>query len=434
MIITICFALNLNLVFGQSTKCTINGYVTEANSSEHLVSANVYTSNLDHGTTTNKFGFFSLTLPCISDTSSVVLEASYVGYNHAEKTVPLQTDTLITFALKPVLKMQEIEVVGQAKESITNSTRMSVTSVSGSRINNTPVLLGEADVLKTLQLLPGVQGGLEGTSGLNVRGGSPDQNLILLDGVPVYNAYHLFGVFSVFNSDAVKHVEITKGGFPARYGGRLSSVVEVNMKEGNMKNYEGKAGIGLIASRLTFEGPIVKDKASFIVSARRTYLDLLAKPYLWATNTEDRSRNLGYYFTDVTGKVNYKINKRNRIYLSSYFGKDKFYSSQQNTYKDSLNHIDSSTDMDLGWGNYTTVLRWNSIISDKLFSNAILAYSNYNFNVGLDNEFTDYNLKNDQTQATSIEFLSGVREFVQVGTWIIPRIPIIELDLGWKGY
>ena len=218
------------------------------------------------------------------------------------------------------------EVTIVAEETVVERTQTSIVEVPVQQIKNIPALLGEVDVLKTIQLLPGVQSGGEGTSGFYVRGGGPDQNLILLDGVPVYNASHLFGFFSVFNADAIKNVRLTKGGYPARFGGRLSSVLEIDMKEGNMKKIEGEGSIGLISSKLTLQGPIIKDKTSFIVSGRRTYIDILAQPFIKSANDGNPA---GYYFYDLNAKLNHKFSEKDRLYLSAYLGKDRFYLSER---------------------------------------------------------------------------------------------------------
>ncbi len=243
-------------------------------------------------------------------------------------------------------------------------------------------------MLKALQLLPGVQSGSEGSSGLYVRGGSPDQNLILLDGTPVYNASHLFGFFSVFNADAIKNVELIKGGFPARYGGRLSSVVDITLKEGNMQKFHGEGAIGLIASRLTLEGPIKKDTASFIFSARRTYIDILARPFI-AAQTDGLTA--GYYFYDFNGKLNWKLGARDRLYLSGYTGYDEFYSRDEydRTFDPGTGIEQTQTQKtsnSLGWGNRTGGLRWNHILNDRLFLNTHLTYTRYQFNVDIEQE------------------------------------------------
>ena len=237
------------------------------------------------------------------------------------------------------------------------------------QIKTIPALLGEVDIIKAIQLLPGVQSS-EGTSGFYVRGGGPDQNLILLDGVPVYNASHLGGIFSVFNADAIKSVRLTKGGFPARFGGRLSSVLQIDMKEGNLKRFKGDATLGLISSKFTFEGPIIKDKTSFIISGRRTYIDLIVAPFLPNTT------NLKLYFYDLNAKINHKISKKDRLYLSAYTGKDKLGVD----FEENFTNEQSSLNFGLGYGNITSTLRWNHLFSDKIFSNTTLTYSRYSFN------------------------------------------------------
>src|SRR5687767_12988729 len=242
-----------------------------------------------------------------------------------------------------------------------------------SRIKSVPVLLGEVDLLKTLQLLPGVRNAGEGNTGLYVRGGGPDQNLIMLDDAIVYNSGHLFGFFSIFNSDAIKNISLIKGSMPAQYGGRISSVLDVAMKEGNMKKFEAEGGIGLIASRLSVQGPIKKDKASFIVSARRTYIDVLMKPFIKKSSDYYGS---GYYFYDLNMKVNYKFSERDRVYLSGYFGRDIF------SFKNSARSFNA----DIPWGNSTATLRWNHVFNRKLFANTTLVYNDYNFAFGAEQD------------------------------------------------
>jgi TonB-dependent Receptor Plug Domain/CarboxypepD_reg-like domain len=272
------FALFLTTtVFSQRT-FTISGYFEDAASSEKLISAALLDAKSKSGVVTNTYGFYSLTLPA----GAVELTASYVGYKQQQLNFRLRRDTVITFKLAESNEIETVEISAKKQNRIENRVQMSQVVVPIEQIKKIPALLGEVDVLKALQLLPGVQGGTEGTSGLYVRGGSPDQNLILLDGTPVYNAAHLGGFFSVFNGDAVKNVTLTKGGFPARYGGRLSSIIEIDMKEGSMQGFHGEGGIGIIASRLTLEGPLVKNKVSFMVSARRTYIDALLKPFYGA--------------------------------------------------------------------------------------------------------------------------------------------------------
>jgi hypothetical protein len=269
---------------------TISGTVTDVENLEVLIGANIYEPVTLNGTTSNNFGFYSLTLP--SDT--VEVRYSFVGYQATTLRFLLHRDTVIDMSLQASTLLEEVVVQADIEESIQESSQMSSVSIPVSSMAQLPAFLGEVDVLKTLQLLPGVQSGSEGSSGLYVRGGGPDQNLILLDGVPVYNAAHLFGFFSVFNSDAINNVTLIKGGFPARYGGRLSSVIDVQAKEGNMSEFHGEGSIGLISSRLTLEGPIVKKKSSFIVSARRTYADLIFGPMVKAAS--DGNETVGYFF------------------------------------------------------------------------------------------------------------------------------------------
>ena len=250
-------------------------------------------------------------LPCLK---SVNIDFSYIGYDVQSELITLNDDLTLNIELAPSSKnIQEVTIIGE--ETVVERTQSSMVEIPVEQIKSIPAFLGEVDVLKAIQLLPGVQSGGEGSSGFYVRGGGPDQNLILLDGVPVYNASHLFGFFSVFNADAIKNVRLTKGGFPSRFGGRLSSVLEIDMKEGNMKKFQGEGSIGLISSKLSIEGPILKDKTSFIVSARRTYIDILAQPFIRKTNNGNPA---GYYFYDVNAKINHKISDNDRLYLSMY--------------------------------------------------------------------------------------------------------------------
>ena len=348
---------------------TISGFVRDASSGEALIGANIWNFPTSEGTATNSFGFFSLAL----QEDSVDVSFSYVGYESLRLHFFLNSDTTLQIELEPANELEEVVV--RAERSIEENTQMSRIGIPVDQIKSLPALMGETDVLKAIQLLPGVQSGTEGSSGIYVRGGGPDQNLILLDGVPVYNASHLFGFFSVFNADAINKVELVKGGFPARYGGRLSSVIDISMKEGNMNEFHGEGGIGLIASRLTLEGPIIKDKASFIISGRRTYIDVLARPLIKAQTDGDEV--VGYYFYDLNGKVNYKISEKARLYLSAYLGDDRFYSRYH--YEDSFS--EGTDEFGLNWGNITAAARWNHIISNKLFSNTTFTYSRYRFNI-----------------------------------------------------
>ena len=354
---------------------TLNGYVRDAQSGEPLIQATVLNTATGAGVATNRYGYYSLTLPT---TDTLRLRFSYVGYAPATLRLALRQDTVINLELTSNNLLEEV-VVQAPEDAVHERTQMSVVSVRPEQVQTLPALLGEADILKTLQLMPGVQSGNEGTTGLYVRGGSPDQNLILLDGVPVYNVSHLFGFFSVFNPSSISYIELIKGGFPARYGGRLSSVLDIRMKEGNMKQFAGEASIGIISGSASIEGPIVKDKASFIISGRRTYLDLVAKPLLkeFAGNDDDE---VGYYFYDLNAKVNARLGQKHHVYLSAYTGNDDAQiSDQRDRFADRVQTI-SNDNFDLQWSNLTTAFRWNYVISPRWFSNTTLTYSRYDYN------------------------------------------------------
>ncbi len=290
--------------------------------------------------------------------------------------------------------------------------------------------MGEADVIKTIQLMPGVQSGTEGTSGIYVRGGGPDQNLFLLDGVPIYNANHLFGFFSVFNPDAISNITLTKGGFPAHYGGRLSSVVDIRLKEGNMKEFHGAGSVGLIASKLTLEGPIIKDKTSFIVSARRTYLDILARPIIRAINKQSGVEGLtGYYFYDLNAKINHKFSDRDRIYLSMYHGRDRLFITEEEQWIDNDTSYRRKSESGLYWGNFTSALRWNHLYGNKLFSNVSLIYSNYKFNT-FDDTQTLVNGKYDIGYAYN--YFSGIEDYGAIIDFDYRPAPAHAIRFGGK--
>jgi len=386
--LTVVLSLFLIHANGQADRHhTISGYVREAVSGESLIGVNIYLADHKSGTVTNTYGFYSLTLPV---TDSVELVVSYVGFTPEIIKVSLLQDVEMNIELKPNILLDEVTVTADRQERQSESVRMSTVKLQAAQIKNVPTLLGEKDVLKVLQLMPGVQKGSEGNSGIYVRGGGPDQNLIILDDAIVYNASHLFGFFSLFNGDALKSVELTKGGFPARYGGRLSSVLEMNMKEGNKEEWHGEGGIGLIASRLTLEGPIKKGKSSILLSGRRTYADLIIYPFLGEEKT-------GYYFYDFNAKVNYDFGRKNKLYLSGYFGKDKFFlKNNSSEVKESIGFL---------WGNATGTLRWNHLFSNKLFSNTSVVYSNYTFGI-----YDRYKAINEEKDYYA-EYYSGIRDF-----------------------
>ncbi len=348
------------IVAHQKKSVTISGYVEDLFSRERLIGVSVYVPELGIGTTTNTFGYYSLSLKSHNDTLNLM--ASSIGYREQEYKLHLNSDYKLDIGLSEEQQMLR-EVVVEEKDQRIDGTQTGHVKLSASELKALPKFFGEEDVLKVIQLLPGVHSASEGSIHYIVRGGGPDQNLILLDGVPVYNAGHLFGFFSVFNPDAIKSVQFTKGGFPARYGGRLSSVLEIDMKEGDMNEYHGAGSIGLLASELTLEGPIVKNKASFMLSGRRTYLDLLYRPFL-----EDQ--DVGYYFADINAKLNYKFSRKDRLYLSFYRGRDKLFSEY------TFNNQKSTNEM--SYGNLTGALRWNHLYSDRLFSNFTATYTGYN--------------------------------------------------------
>jgi len=390
-------------------KFTISGFVDDNANGEKLIGTNIYDEASFKGTSTNVYGFYSLTLP----KGDYTIVYSFVGYEDKKVPVSLTSDTSINIEMGMGMSLDEFEVTASAGERVEERTQMSTISVPIKQIEKLPALLGETDVLKALQLLPGIQSGNEGSSGIYVRGGGPDQNLILLDGVPVYNASHLFGFFSVFNADALNSVELIKGGFPAHYGGRLSSVIDIRMKEGNMKEFHGKGAVGLISSKLTLEGPIVKNKASFIVSARRTYIDILARPAIkYGFKREGVDGVAGYYFTDLNGKVNWKISDKDRIFLSSYWGDDNFYLRTEDSYDvTSTQTITDKQDAGLRWGNITTALRYNRVISKKLFANLTATYSRYNFTIGSGFETISDPKDDDLDELFRFDYKSGIYDW-----------------------
>jgi hypothetical protein len=395
------FFLVISAAFAQE-KHTISGYISDINNGESIVGANIYCKDLSVGVTSNTYGFYSLTLP----EGTYDITYSFIGYQNEKSTFQLNRSVKydIEFALSSV-NIQEVVV--NADISIVEKTQTSMIEVPIEQIKTIPAFLGEVDVLKAIQLLPGVQSS-EGSSGFYVRGGGPDQNLILLDGVPVYNASHIGGLFSVFNADAIKTVRLTKGGFPARFGGRLSSVLQIDMKEGNMKEFRGDGTIGLISSKLTFEGPIIKDRTSFIVAGRRTYADLFVKPFM------PPSTNLTLYFYDLNTKINHKISQNDRLYLSAYMGNDAFgvdYDPSQGGGKGREGPSDEGNlGFGLGYGNITSTLRWNHLFSDKLFSNTTLIYSRYSFHTDFSLSATQSNAIGDENSNITFSYLSGIED------------------------
>lgn len=399
------FTLLIAIVFAAKVtaqKITISGYVTDAETGEQLIGAVVFDKFSQSGTSTNNYGFYSITI----NADSAMLTASYVGFKPTEKTVSKTSS--VNFELSTYTDLKEVEVKAN-RQAIQRESQMSTVVIPVTQIKSIPALLGEVDVIKIIQLLPGVQKGTEGSSGIYVRGGGPDQNLILLDGVPVYNVNHLFGFFSVFNGDAINNVQLIKGGFPAYYGGRLSSVIDISMKEGNLNNYNIEGGIGLLASRLTVEGPLKKNKGSFIVSGRRTYLDLLMRPIV--KRLTDGQADLGYYFYDLNAKLNWKFSDKDRLYASIYTGQDVFKGITKDSYEDAESKSNSGLNFGLNWGNVTTAIRWNHVVSPKIFHNLLATYSRYRFNINA-SFYSKYIDKQDATQnsnfETGINYTSGI--------------------------
>lgn len=347
---------------------SISGYISEKSSGEMLggVAIALYPSR--YSTSSNSYGFYSISA---RKNKPQKIYYRFPGFQLDSFIWSAKSDTSFSVGLvimpqgDDFEKIKKIEIIAK-KSTIADKVEMSKIDIPINQIKEIPALLGEKDVMKVIQLLPGVQKGGEGQSGIYVRGGGPDQNLIILDEATVYNANHLFGFFSVFNGDALKSVELTKGGFPARYGGRLSSVIDLNMKEGNNQKYVGEVGIGIISSRFTLEGPIKKGKSSFMVSGRRTYLDILAKPLIMATSD---GLNAGYYFYDMNAKFNYIISEKDKLFVSGYFGRDNFYAND--------NTSGDINEFSFGWGNRTLTTRWNHQFTPRLFSNLSLIYSHY---------------------------------------------------------
>ncbi len=362
------------------TQYVIHGTITDERSGEALVAATIFNAETLNGTVSNEYGFYSFR----TASKTPVLSCSYVGYAPFSIQLTLNSDTSINIGLTPSLEIKEVTVTSDASPTDIFSSQMSTHNLNRLHLQKMPLLFGETDLVKALQYLPGVSSGIEGTSGIYVRGGGSDQNLILLDGVPVYNVNHLFGFFSVFNGDAVNNATLYKGGFPARYSGRLSSVIDVSLKEGNMNEFHGSASIGLISSKLMLEGPIIKDKTSFMISGRRTYIDVLSYPVQYIINKVEKTDNyMGYFFHDLNAKINHKFSDKSRLYFSSYLGKDKAYMDEYYTTSDPRNpgeHIRMPQTMGFSWGNITSALRWNYIWGKQLFSNATVSYGTYKFN------------------------------------------------------
>lgn len=348
-------------------KFTISGTIRSAAKGETLIGASVRAGNW--GTNSNEYGFYSLTLP----RGTYTLEVTAIGLQSVQQKVELTRDTKINFSLQDEVKSLEGVVVNaQSRGRSISSPQMGVERLSTREIKNIPVLLGERDILKTIQLLPGIKSAGDGNSGFYVRGGAIDQNLILLDEAPVYNASHLLGFFSTFNSDAIKDMTVYKGGMPAQYGGRLSSVLDIKMNDGNNQDYNVSGGVGLISAKLNVEGPIQKDRSSFLVTGRRTYADMFLK-----LSKDSAVNNNTLYFYDLNAKLNYQLGERDRLFLSGYFGKDV---------------LGVGKSFGIEWGNGTGTLRWNHIFSNRLFANTSLIFSNYKYKISIRSGGDDFDI------------------------------------------
>ena len=352
--------VSINLI--AQKKYTISGYAKDAQNGETLIGATITIKDNARGITSNQYGFYSITLV----EGSYELICSYAGYQPKILKVNLFADQQLNFDLPTVAALQEVVVTSKKADGNVKNAQMGKFVLPIEQIKAIPAFLGEVDLLKTIQLLPGVRNAGEGSAGIYVRGGGPDQNLIMLDDAIVYNTGHLFGFFSIFNSDAIKNVSLIKGGMPAQYGGRLSSVLDISMKEGNDKKFQVEGGLGLIASRISIQGPIKKNKASFIISARRTYIDALTKPFVKKTSQFYGS---GYYFYDLNAKVNYRFSEKDRLYISGYFGRDVF----------DFANGKRSLRVNIPWGNATGTVRYNHVFNKRLFGNTSLVFNNYNF-------------------------------------------------------
>ena len=381
---------------------TISGYVTDGVAQETMIGATVYDHTSGSGTVTNAYGFYSLTLP----QGAVELTASYVGYTPQRVAFMLTRDTVVSIALSAHSALDEVTIVGNRLDLGVRGSQMSAVDIPIAQIKAVPAMFGETDVLKVLQLLPGVQSGTEGSAGLYVRGGSPDENLMLLDGVPVYNVNHMFGFFSAFNPDAIKNVTLYKGSFPAHYAGRLSSVVDVRMKEGDMYRYHGNVHVGAVSSKFSLEGPLWKGKTSFNISGRRTYSDLITNAALWYmthVENDDTNYGAGYYFYDLNVKVNHKFSDRDRLYLSYYSGDDEVYFSIREA---DTKEYRSDSKLGWQWGNIVTAARWNHVITPKMFLDASVNYTQYRHKIGMG--FTETDKTIDQKYKAQLDMRSGI--------------------------
>jgi outer membrane receptor for ferrienterochelin and colicin len=391
----IFFICLLPILLLAQQKHTLSGYVYEKGSMESLPAVTIYLPEYNVSTSSNAYGFYSITYPAAD---SVTVIYSYLGFSVDTLRFASVPNLSFNNKMNRTIALRAVNVTAEKKS--TDVAQMSTHTISALEVKSVPMLFGEKDLFKTLLLLPGVSSGTEGTSGIFVRGGSPDQNLIILDEATIYNASHLLGFFSIFNGNAIKSAELFKGGFPARYGGRLSSVIDVIMKEGNKQSYHGEGGIGLLSGNFMVEGPIVKNKSSFMVSGRRTWFDVLMRPVM---SLVANGFSAGYFFYDLNTKLNYDFNNKNKLYVSAYFGRDKFFA----TLKDNWGPYKSKFNAGLYWQNGLTTVRWNHMFFNKLFSNLSFIFSDYTLNV-----FQNYSEEyGKEKEYFGMDFNSGIRDY-----------------------
>ena len=403
-------ALFISVSAAAQKKVTISGHITDIASGETLIGAGILEKESGLGAVTNNFGYYTLTIPA----GEYDFHFSYVGYSEKVMRIDMRRDTVVNVALSAGETLSSSHIVAR-KDAGIQSTYLGAIDIPAAQIKNTPVLFGEADVLKVLQMMPGVQGGNEGFSGIYVRGGGPDENLIMLDGVPIYNVDHMLGIFSVFQPEAVKKVTLYKGSFPARYGGRISSIVDIRTNDGNMKENHGTVSIGLISDKLHLEGPIIKDKLAYSVSARGMHTALYAPVIKMVL--KDAYAN--YFFYDLNGKVTWRLSDRDRFYFGAYHGRDRFVYDEKNegegteTFGAQTTHhkYKDRTDVGVHWGNTVGSARWNHVFNSKLFANTTLSYNRYRMVMGAGSTETDIVDGVTTTSRYHLDYHSGIRDF-----------------------
>ena len=380
-----------------SQKHTLSGNIIDQSKGEALIGVRVKVKDQNLGAISNEYGFYSLTLP----TGKYTIVVSYIGYTTQEKEIDLSENLRLDITLNEAVKeIQEVNVTAVKQDANVREALMGVEKLDPKAVAKIPVLLGEKDIIKTMQLLPGVKSAGEGSSGYYVRGGGSDQNLIMLDEAPVYNASHLLGFFSTFNSDAIKDATLYKGNQPANFGGRLSSVLDIKMNEGNAKRYNVSGGLGLISSKLNVEGPIVKDKSSFLITGRRTYVDLFLK-------ATDKYKDNTLYFYDLNAKLNYKLGQKDRLFVSGYFGRDV---------------LGFGSTFGIDWGNATGTIRWNHIINPKLFSNTSVIYSSYDYKIAISGDGVDFTIRSkvlDYNVKQEFQYFANSKNKIKFGFNVI---------------